>query len=110
MDNIKQLAALTALNEMFAKGHFSISTIDSVATMLGVDPKGDAYNTLRPLHCIDYAKMPAALREEIPRLVKDCLGVQPFFQYTPQDLRATGVQVDANPRRGGLLRLLGPGR
>jgi hypothetical protein len=112
MDDIKQLAALTALNEMFAKGHFNICTIDTVAQMLAVNPKGEAYDILRPLHCIDYTKMPAPLREQIPHLIKQCLGVQPFFQFTARELAGHVVEVaepEPAPRRG-LLRLLGPSR
>jgi hypothetical protein len=103
MSDIKQLTALTALNEMFSRGHFSITTIDTIAKMLGIDPKGEAYDTLRPLHCIDYSKMPAVLRDEIPSLIKQCLGVQPFYQYRAHH------DVSPSSPRPSLLRLIGIG-
>lgn len=73
MDDLKALAALTALNEMFASSHFSICTIDKVATLLGVHPQRDAYNTLRTLHCVDWNRMPRQLRDSVPQLVQQAL-------------------------------------
>lgn len=52
MASLKELAAMTALNEMMRKGHFSICTIDTVSKMLDVDPRGEAYDLLRTLHCM----------------------------------------------------------
>lgn len=79
-DDLKQLSALTAINEMLTGNHFSISTVDSVAAMLGVDPRCEARTILAPLHCIDYHKMPPELRDRIPDLVATCLGQGPRFK------------------------------
>ena len=68
--DLKELAAVAALNAMMAKGWMDICTIRSVAEMLGRDPRGDAFGILRSLHCIHFDKMPPALREEIPRLIE----------------------------------------
>lgn len=107
MSDLKQLSALTALNHMFAKGWLDICTIDSVAKLLGIDPKGEAYDILRPLHCIHFNTMPAALREQIPELIKACLGVQPVFQFSAKELAGQVAEIGepkAAPKKG-LLRL-----
>lgn len=107
MDDLKQLAAMTALNEMLAGSHFSICTIDKVGKLLGVNPKGEAYDTLHTLHCIDYSKMPARLRDAIPELIRQCLGVEAIYRFTT--LQREVVEVAPERRRGGLMRLIGRG-
>lgn len=107
MDEMKQMVAMTALNKMMVGGHFSICTIDSIAEMLGVDPKGDAYRMLRPLHCVNFADMPSELKARVPGLIKECLGVEPIYQFA---LPAKAVVVsepspESQPKRG-LMRLL----
>lgn len=115
-ENLKQLSALTALNSMMKKGHFDICCIRDVAQLLGVDPKGDAYTLLHPLHCIDFAEMPRELREAIPRLIQECLGVAPTFQFVPGDLtlrrtvRIVDVEPDPAPPRRGLFSLFSGGK
>ena len=101
MDNLKQKIALTALNEMFAKGHFCICTINKVAELLDVNPKGKAYSMLSPLHCINFDKMPADVREAIPGLIQECLGGDPVFRF--ESLAPMVVDV---PIKSGILGLL----
>lgn len=108
MDDLKQLAAMTALNEMLARGSFSICTIDTVAKMLGIDPHGEAYDLLRPLHCIDYSKMPRPLRDAIPDLIRQCLGVETIYRF--ETLQGQVIDVTPTQKRGGFMRLLGGGR
>jgi hypothetical protein len=109
MSDLKQLSALTALNEMMAKGYFDICTIDSVADLLGLRVKDtEPYRILRPLHCVNWQKMPAELREAIPGLIQECLGVQPAFQFKTLQQPVIELRtVDEEPKRGGFLRLLG---
>ena len=116
MDNnsLKQLSVTTALNEMMKKGHFDICCIDKVARLLMVDPKGEAYDILSPLHCINFSDMPSELREEIPRLIKDCLGVEPTYQFVPGDLalrrstlRVIEPEPESKPKSRGVLAFLG---
>lgn len=107
MPDLKELAALTALNNMMQKGHFDICCVRNVGELLGVDPKGHpSFAILQTLHCVDYAKMPPPLREAIPSLVQDCLGVSPTFQFTSVK---PGQIVDLTPKqeRVPLLRLFG---
>lgn len=109
MDNVKQVVAITALNKMMASGHFDICAIRTIAEMLGVDPKGEAYRTLAPLHCVNFSDMPTELRQLIPSLIKECLGVEPIYKFTnPRVIEVqppTPAEVTPEPRRG-LMRLL----
>lgn len=105
--DLKELSALTALNNMMEKGHFDICCVREVGKLLGVNPEAHpSHAILRPLHCVDFAKMPPQLRDAIPGLVQDCLGVSPTFQFTSV---RPGAIVDLTPRqeRGPLLRLFG---
>lgn len=74
MDDVKALAALTALNEMFAGNHLNICTIDKVAKLLGVHPEREAYDTLHALHCVHWDRMPRDLRDRVPALIQQALG------------------------------------
>ena len=81
MDKLKQIAALTSLNDMMKKGWMNICTVDAVAELLGVNPKCEAYAILKPLHCVSFDKMPEELASAIPGLIQACLGVEPIFQF-----------------------------
>lgn len=106
-EDLKELSALTALNNMMQGGHFNICCVDSVGKLLGVKPDDhESYAILRPLHCVDFAKMPQPLRDAIPSLVQDCLGVSPTYQFKsikPGDV----IEVSVPQQRGALLRLFG---
>ena len=99
--DLKQIAAMVALNSMMQGGHFNICTIDSVATLMQVNPKGEAYDTLRVLHCIGWDKIPAELREAIPDLIRQCLGVAPSYVFRTLDQEV----IDVTPARTWLQRL-----
>lgn len=106
MNDLKQLAAMTALNDMLGKSSFSICTIDNVAKLLDVNPRGEAYDTLRAVHCIEYADMPPQLRDAIPDLIRQCLGVETIYRFqTPLHKQIVDVTPPSN--RGGFLRLIG---
>lgn len=115
MNDLKQLAAITALNDMLQKGSVNICTIDTVATMLGVNCKGEAYSILRPLHCVDFARVPQQLKEAIPGLIKECLSVEPTYQFPTDESLEKARQVVASivseqqqdPPRGLVRRLFG---
>lgn len=103
MDKLKNLAAMTALNKMLADGHFSICTVDRVAAMLNIRPAGEAYNILNTVHCVDYAKMPTELREAIPDLIKECLGIDPVYQFKTMERPV----IEVSPVKRGFMRLIG---
>lgn len=110
MNDLKQLAAITALNAMMDKGWLDICTIDQVANMMGVNPKGGAYSILRPLHCVHFDKMPAELRKELPNLIRQCLAAEPTFQFElPRGRAVSTVAISSpaeNQERGILARLV----
>lgn len=108
MTDLKKLAALTALNNMMAGNYFDICTIDKVADLLGIPRGGESYKTLSALHCIHYAKMPKELRDAIPELIEEVLGVAPAYQFATLTSGVIDVRpVPAAPQRSGFLRLLG---
>ena len=82
MNDLKALAAITALNDMFSKGYISICTIDTIAKMLDRNPKCEAYTILHSLHCVHFDKMPQQLRDSIPDLIRQCLDVVPIYRFT----------------------------
>jgi predicted ester cyclase len=108
-DELKQLSALTSLNHMMRGGHFSICTIDAVGELLGIEPRGsDAYRVLRPLHCIDWNSMPPQLRDAVPGLINECLGVAPAFQFANMERgQIVDLTPDGKPGRRSVMQLLG---
>ncbi|MFK2904540.1 hypothetical protein ISP17_11240 [Dyella ginsengisoli] len=121
MIDLKQQAALTALNEMMRGKHFSICTLDKVADLLNVHPDPEAYRTLRALHCIDYAAMPRDLYASLPSLIQQALSGREVFQFdvrppAPLQLAAANgarpgevVMIDEPKRPSLLRRMLGHG-
>lgn len=109
MDEAKAMIAVTALNKMMTGRHFSICVITDVAAMLGVDPKGESYRMLRPLHCVNWADMPSELRAMVPGLIKDCLGVEPAYRFRVAEIAIVpeSAPTSDSPRPRRLLRLLG---
>lgn len=104
MEELKKMAALTALNDMMARGRFDICAIRSIAEMFNIKPAGEAYVILQPLHMIYFDKMPAALRDAIPDLVQQVLGVAPVYQFKTMEQPVIDVSP---PAKRGLMRLLG---
>jgi len=72
--NTNEQIALVALNNMFKKGHMDICVIRTVANILKVIPEKDTFDQLRALHCVDWSDMPRSLYNEIPNMIKTCLG------------------------------------
>jgi hypothetical protein len=106
-DDIKKLVAITALNNMMSKGHFSICTIDSVATMLDINPKNEAYRILNPLHCINFADMPKEIRGAVPSLIQECLGVEPNYKFNSIGSLVQTIDIEQEKPRKGILSFLG---
>lgn len=110
-DEVKVLAATTALNAMFAGKHFNICVIDRAAKVLGVKVHQESYDVLHALHCIDWHEMPADLREAVPGLVEKALvqgGVAFRFQTPMRAHPAPGsvIEIDSPKRRTLLQRLV----
>lgn len=71
---LAQLSALTALNQMMRGGKFYISTVTEVAKALGAVPDARAMDILRPLHCMDISRMPPELQAALPKLIAKLSG------------------------------------
>lgn len=98
-DHIKQLVAITALNEMMRSGFFSICTIDKVGSLLCLDVRNDSYKILSVLHCVSFSNMPPEVRSAIPGLINDCLGSNDIFQFT--DLKTKIIDISPSHKAGG---------
>ncbi|HEY0586230.1 MAG TPA: hypothetical protein VGD52_08875 [Pseudoduganella sp.] len=109
MQDLKQMAALTALNDMMSKGRFDICAIRSIGEMLGIKAAGEEYQILQPLHMIEFAKMPPELSDAIPGLIQKVLGVAPVYQFKTmrQEVIEVTPQREVAPQRRGFLQLLG---
>jgi hypothetical protein len=79
MNEVEKMAAKVALQQMIARGWIDICTIDKIGQTMNIPvASSPAYKTLSLLHCIDFKLMHEALRCEIPRLLQECLGMNPF--------------------------------
>ncbi|MET3652509.1 hypothetical protein [Dyella japonica] len=108
MDNVRQMAAMAALNKMLRQGHFSVSVVRDIASMFDIVPDPEAMAILKPLHCVDYAEMPRELYAALPGLVQKALSGSPIFQFElkhgPEPL---ALAAGAGRGRGLFRKLLG---
>jgi hypothetical protein len=82
--DLENMTVTTALNKMADDGYFFICVVDRCAAVLKVSPKGtEAYTILSALHCVAFGKMPESLRREIPRLIAECLLMDPIQIFPP---------------------------
>lgn len=105
MDDLKQQAAVAALNKMMAKGYFDICTIDSLAKLFDVVPDPDAYAILRAVHCVHYNAMPRELYANLPALIQRVLGGEPVFQFEIRKREPLALVLEG-PARAGEIREL----
>lgn len=89
----KRLVVTQALNDLFTKGHFSICGLNSILEVMGNPYRGEAYTLLRTLHCVDYNKMPADLRNRIPQLVNECLRPPEPTACLATEVALQGVEI-----------------
>lgn len=111
MTDIKQMAALAALNEMMAKGWVDICKVETIGDLLGLNVKTcEHYTTLRTVHCLNFDKMPVELRDAIPGMLQACLSVTPTFQFAappPPLPPAKGATIVVEMQRRPMLGFLG---
>lgn len=69
----RRMVVEQALNNLLSNAHFSICSIDNIATVMGVSRDTEAYRLLRTLHCMDYAKMSPQMRDALPHLINEAL-------------------------------------
>lgn len=73
MNDLKQLAAATAIKDMFERGWLNICAVDKIGEMLAINVKNsEYYPILHTLHCVHFNRMDKTLRESIPLMLKDC--------------------------------------
>ncbi len=83
----EKLAVEQAIKKLFTERHFSISTVDSIGDMLGVNPSQHPnYKFLRGLHCVDYSAMPADLLAQLQDRVTECFTQRQFNPARMVDL------------------------
>lgn len=106
MDNIQRQVVTTALKKMFTSSHFSICTIDNCVKLSGVIPDNTVYNTMRPLHCIDYKDMPEEVRDWLLEKVKEMFDYDnsfdlSFFDQKPKQrtLYVAAETVEPEPEK-----------
>lgn len=109
MSPLQRLAAEAALRKMADQGHFSICTIDKIREASGLGRgSGEAYSTLSLLHCIDYGKMPAELRDALPGLIAAVL-MEPALDFSlspkARELEVVVEGVAPTAKRPLLLRM-----
>lgn len=74
MTTFEQATITVALRELFEGCHFSICSVDRLGELIGTNPKKHpGYRWLQALHCVDYAKMPREVRDELPQRVMEVL-------------------------------------
>lgn len=76
IDNLKILAAETALKKMLCGRHFSICEIDQVISLLKTIRGEDEYRILSALHCVNFSEIPKELYREFPNLIKKAIGIE----------------------------------
>jgi hypothetical protein len=104
MTYTEELVCRTALNNMLKGSHFSICTIDSILKIINVHPNRNAYDMLHALHCVHYKDMPVELRKILPNLIRECLCLEPTFEFNT--LHKEVIEVNS----GGFFRKLVSGK
>ena len=80
----RDLAALAVLNKMMRLDYFTISPLHDLMSYEKRD-KSRAYDTLLMIHCIHWEDIPERLRNMIPDLIFECVGIRPTYLYKPDE-------------------------
>jgi hypothetical protein len=83
MNDFQKQAVIVAVKKMFTDQYFSICTLDSCIKVCGVTPNKQDYETLKTLHCVDWADMPTSLREVAQIKILQMLGANNTFDAKP---------------------------
>ena len=65
LERLRGLVVAVSLKKMFEGSHFSICTVQDCLKAVKIIADGDTMEILQPLHCVDWAKMPPELRNEV---------------------------------------------
>ena len=98
MDSIQKQVMTVALKKMFTSSHFSICTIDNCLKLSGIIPDKKIYDTMRPLHCIDYKDMPDSVRNWLLDQVKEMFEYDnsfdlSFFEKNPKRVLSIATET-----------------
>lgn len=69
----RQLVVMQALDHLFKSNYFDICKVRQLTEILQVSQRSEAFALLHSLHCVSYADMKPALRNQIPHLVNEAL-------------------------------------
>ena len=113
---LKQEIAITVLNNMMRKSFFSICEVRDTASMLGIPVNGEAYETLRTLHCVEFSAMSPAVRQAIPQLIAEVFNRPDIFQFQlpsqrnilePVQVNVVDVEVNVVTPKAKLRTMIG---
>ena len=69
----KRMAAFV-MEKMFKGTHFSICDVDTACKLMGCQYRGNTYEKLRTLHCVDWGDIPKDIMELVPVWINEVLG------------------------------------
>ena len=93
-DEFTRQAVAQSLKKMFSGGHFNICAIDAGLKALNLTPHREQYDSLRPLHCVDWADMDPEFRQMVFKRVMALFADSTAFDLVEID-RAMGVPITA---------------
>lgn len=78
LDSLAAAAANHTIVEMLTKrGYFDICTLDKALKTMEIQVQcGKSYSILSSLHCLDYKDMPKELRDSVPMLIQNVIGIE----------------------------------
>lgn len=78
MDALQKATAVTALQDMVAKGRIDICAINAIIAMAGVVPDKRAHQIISLLHCVYFKDMHPLVRDQLPDLIRQVIGGEPL--------------------------------
>lgn len=111
MNDLDKAFIETALKDMVSKGYFSICTIDAILKVTKSIPDGEIYKRLHLMHCVHFNKMPQAVLNALPDMIRDVLSGQElnFDDFYRNTKPSPGQLIDITPeKKTGILRLFKP--
>lgn len=92
------------IKEMLGGSFFSICDVDEIGDMIGVNPRQHPnYIFLKALHCVHFNKMSAAVRQELPHKIIECLRPEMSAELVARALLIEGSQFVNIEDDGNLL-------
>lgn len=105
-DEFTRQAVAASLRKMFEGTHLNICAIDDALKALGIKPIAAQYDSLRVLHCVDWARMEPAFREQVYRRVLALFESATAFDLSAIDLALASPALPFSPEKRKVLGLL----